>query len=233
MGQRFAGRVAVVTGASSGIGAAIAAALAAEGAAVVGFARRFSAAASSATCAPGRVSEVHLDVTDEAAVDAGFAAVTERGGLDILVVSAGNFITAPIAEARAQDLRAMLEVHVVGAFLCARAALRHMAPRRRGHIVNVSSIAALKTFPGAAGYSAAKEAQRGLTRVLVEEARAHDVRVTGLYPGATDTPLWADAPFDRAKMMTPAALAGLVSDVLARPELSVEEIVVLPPAGVL
>jgi NAD(P)-dependent dehydrogenase (short-subunit alcohol dehydrogenase family) len=230
--QRFEGRVAAVTGASSGIGAAIAAALAGEGAQVVGFARRFGAPGVAAAGAPvpGRVREVRLDVTDEAEVRARFA---ELPALDILVMCAGNFLTAPLLEASAAELRGMLDVHVVGAFLCAREALRHMAPRRRGHIVNVSSIAAFRTFPGASAYTAAKEAQRGLTRVLVEEARAFDVRVTGLYPGATDTPAWDGTGMDRGKMMAPAALAGLVVDVLARPELSVEELVVLPPAGVL
>jgi NADP-dependent 3-hydroxy acid dehydrogenase YdfG len=227
---RLAGRVAAVTGASSGIGAAIARALAADGAAVVGFARRFGTPRLATPPAAGQVAEIHLDVTVEAEVRARFA---ELPAIDILVNNAGTYLLGPVLEARAEDLRALLDVHVVGAFLCAREALRAMAARRRGHIVNVSSIAALRTFPGAAGYTAAKEAVRGLTRVLVEEARAHDVRVTGLYPGATDTPLWDGAGFDRARMMPPDALAGLVADVVARPELAVEELVVMPPGGAL
>jgi NADP-dependent 3-hydroxy acid dehydrogenase YdfG len=227
-GQRMEGRVVVVTGASSGLGAAIARAFAEEGAAVVGFARRF-AAARVATPAPGRVTEVQLDVADEASVRARFA---ELAQVDVLVNNAGPVSYAPVIDADIAALRAMLDVHVVGAFVCAQEALRKMAPRRRGHIVNLSSIAAFRTFHGAAGYSAAKEAQRGMTRVLTEEARAHDVRVTGLYPGATDTPAWDGSGFDRAQMMRPEDVAGLIVDVVTRPSVSVEELVVLPPRGV-
>jgi short-subunit dehydrogenase len=108
-----------------------------------------------------------------------------------------------------------------------------MARRRRGHIVTVSSIAAFRTFKGQAMYSAAKEAQRGFTRVLVEEAREHDVRVTGFYPGATDTPAWDGTDFDRGRMMRPDDVAAFLVDVICRPQVSAEEIVLLPPGGVL
>lgn len=228
---RFADRVAVVTGASSGIGAAIARALAREGAGVVGFARRFAAPRIASPPAPGQILEVRLDVTDERAVAARFA---ELGPVDILVHSAGTGVFAPIAEARVEDLRAMLDVHVVGAFLCAREALRGMQARRRGHIVHVSSVAAFRTFLSSGGYTAAKEGLRGLTRVLTEEARAYDIRVTGLYPGATDTAIWDARPeFDRRDMLRPESLASLVVEILAHPEMSVEELLVLPPKGVL
>jgi NAD(P)-dependent dehydrogenase (short-subunit alcohol dehydrogenase family) len=166
-GQRMEGRVVVVTGASSGLGAAIARAFADEGATVVGFARRFAAPNLERAPSPGRISEVQLDVADEAAVRARFA---ELAQVDVLVNNAGPVTYAPVIDADIAALRAMLDVHVVGAFVCAQEALRKMAPRRRGHIVNLSSIAAFRTFNGAAGYSAAKEAQRGMTRVLVEDS---------------------------------------------------------------
>jgi NAD(P)-dependent dehydrogenase (short-subunit alcohol dehydrogenase family) len=230
--ERLKGKVAVVTGASSGIGLEIARALAAEGAAVIGFARRFPARAA-APPPSGQLLEVGLDVTDEAAVRARFA---ELGDVDILCCCAGIGTFAPIREARVEDLRAMLEVHIVGTFLPARELLlrRALAGPRPGHIISVSSSAALRTFTSCGGYSAAKEGQRGLTRVLVEEARALGVRVTGLYPGATDTPIWDERPgFDRAAMLRPAQLAELVVELVVRPELAVEELVVMPPAGAL
>lgn len=221
----------VVTGASSGLGAAIARAFADDGAAVVGFARRFASPRLGTLPAAGAIAEVRLDVTDEAAVRARFA---EVGPLDVLVANAGNFTTAPFLETTVADLRAALDVHVTGTFLCAREALAAMAPRRRGHIVVMGSTAALRTFPGSVAYTAAKEGLRGLSRVLVEEARAFDVRVSAVYAGAVDTAAWDDKPgFDRARMMRPERIAELVVEVCARPDVSVEELVVLPPGGTL
>ncbi len=228
--MRLDRKVAVVTGASSGLGAAIAEAFAAEGAGVVGVARRFSAAPAGPP-EPGRVVQARLDVTDEAAVTGAFAAI---GPVDILVNCAGTGVFDPIVEANVADVRAMLDVHVVGAFLCSREALRGMRDRRRGHILNVSSVAAFRTFTSCAAYTAAKEGLRGFTRVLVEEARPHDVRVTGLYPGAIDTPIWDTREgFDRTAMLQPPDLASFVVEVVVRPELSVEELVVFPPRGAL
>jgi NAD(P)-dependent dehydrogenase (short-subunit alcohol dehydrogenase family) len=227
---RLAGRVCAVTGASSGIGQAIARAFAAEGAAVIAYARRFRADRADALAA-GRVAEVGLDVADEAQVRARFG---ELRALDVLVCAAGTGAFAPIATARVDDLRAMLETHVVGTFLCAREALRLMRPARRGHIVNVSSHAAHRGFAECGGYTAAKAGQLGLTRVIAEEARAYDVRVTALLPGATDTPIWDDRPgFDRSKMMRADDVAGVVVDLVCRPGVAVEELVVMPPGGAL
>ncbi len=229
--MRLHGKIAAVTGGSSGIGRAIAGALAVEGARVVSLARRFEATTVGAVPGPGRGREVALDVTDEAAVDARFA---ELPGLDILVCAAGNAAYAPLHAAGVADLRAMLESHVVGAFLCARAALRHMRAQRRGHIVTVGSVVTQRAFADCSAYTAAKAGQLGLTRVLAEEARPYDVRVTALIAGATDTPLWDGRPgFDRTRMLRPDDVAGFVVAVLARSTLAVEEVVVMPPGGAL
>jgi NAD(P)-dependent dehydrogenase (short-subunit alcohol dehydrogenase family) len=228
--MKMHGKVCAVTGASSGIGQAIARAFAAEGATVIGYARRFRDE-SAAAAGPGRVAEVALDVTDEAQVRARFA---ELDALDVLVCSHGTGTFGPIATASVADLRAMLDSHVVGTFLCAREALRLMRPARRGHIVNVSSHAALRAFADCGGYTAAKAGQLGLTRVLAEEARGDDVRVTALMPGATDTPIWDDRPgFDRSKMMRCDELASIVVELVLRPGVAIEELVVTPPAGAL
>ncbi len=228
--NRLAGKVCAVTGASSGIGLAIAKAFAAEGAAVIAYARRFRDESATAA-AMGRIAEVGLDVTDEAQLRARFG---ELRALDVLVCSHGTGAFAPIATASTQDLRAMLDTHVVGTFLCAREALRLMRPARRGHIVNVSSHAAHRAFADCGGYTAAKAGQLGLTRVLAEEARAYDIRVTALLPGATDTPIWDDRPgFDRAKMLKPEDVAGIVVELVTRPGVAIEELVVTPPAGAL
>ena len=162
------------------------------------------------------------------------ARFAELPSLDVLVNAAGVGSFAPVHAAEVADLRAMLEVHVVGTFLCCREALRLMQPRRRGHLVNVGSIAATRVFTECGGYTAAKAGQLGLTRVLAEEARAYDVRVTALLPGAVDTPIWDSRPgFDRDKMLRADDLAQLVVDLVARPRLSIDEIIVLPPGGTL
>jgi NAD(P)-dependent dehydrogenase (short-subunit alcohol dehydrogenase family) len=228
--KRLLGKFAIVTGGSSGIGAACAEALAAEGAAVLACSRRF--AAGPAACPGlGEIVQAGLDVTDEDQVRARFAELPE---LDIVVCSAGVGTFAPIVNASVAELRAMLDVHVTGTFLCAREALRRMQPRRKGHIVAIGSHAALRAFTECAGYTAAKAGQLGLMRVLAEEARPYDVRVTNLMPGATDTPIWDDRPgFDRAKMMQPSDVAGFLTAIVARPGISVEEVIVTPPAGAL
>jgi len=228
--KRLIGKLALVTGGSSGIGAACAAALAAEGAGVVATGRRFRGGPFRVP-APGEISEAHLDVTDEAEVVARFAELPE---IDVLVCSAGVGTFGPMIHAPAAELRAMLEVHVVGTMLCAREALRRMQPRRRGHIVAIGSHAAHRAFTDCSGYTAAKAGQLGLVKVLAEEARPYNVRVTALLPGATDTPIWDDRPgFDRSKMMQPADVASFLIAIVTRPGIAVEEVTVMPPAGAL
>jgi NADP-dependent 3-hydroxy acid dehydrogenase YdfG len=228
--NRLLGTFALVTGGSSGIGAACADALAAEGAAVLATGRRFDHG-PAAVPALGQVVRAGLDVTDEAEVERRIAALPE---LDLLVCSAGVGTFAPIINAKVADLRAMLDVHIVGTLVCARAALRRMQPRRKGHIVVINSHVAHRAFADCGGYTAAKAGQHGLVRVLAEEARPYDIRVTSLLPGPTDTPIWDDRPgFDRSKMMQPADVAGFLISIVARPNIAVEEVIVMPPTGAL
>lgn len=232
----LAGKYAFVTGGSSGIGAACARAMADAGAAVVAAGRRFPAVAPVAPVA-GAVTAVQLDVTDEAQVAARMAEVAEVaevGALDILVCAAGVSTFGPFAELSAAELRAMLDAHVVGTLVCARQALRQMMPRRAGHIVAIGSHAVRHAFADCAGYTAAKAGQLGLVRVLAAEARAHDIRVTAVLVGATDTPIWDDRPgFDRSRMLRPEAVANVVVSVVADPAVAIDEVWVMPPAGVL
>jgi NAD(P)-dependent dehydrogenase (short-subunit alcohol dehydrogenase family) len=228
--KRLLGKFAIVTGGSSGIGAACAEALASEGAAVLSTARRYDHGPAPHP-ALGEVAHAGLDVTNEAEVNQRFGELPE---VDIVVCSAGVGTFAPIINASVADVRAMLDVHIVGTLLCARAALRRMQPRRKGHIVIIGSHVAHRAFTECAGYTAAKAGQLGLARVLAEEARPYDIRVTTLLPGATDTPIWDDRPgFDRSKMMKPEDVAGFLISIVARPNIAVEEVIVMPPAGAL
>jgi NAD(P)-dependent dehydrogenase (short-subunit alcohol dehydrogenase family) len=232
------GKYALVTGGSSGIGAACARALAAEGAGVLATGRRFCQGRNEnehgdplKLPALGEVATAHLDVTDEAEVKLRLGELPE---LDILVCSAGVGTFGPVVNASCAELREMLDVHVIGTLTCAREALRRMQPRRKGHIVVIGSHAAHHAFTDCASYTAAKAGQLGLVRVLAAEARPYDIRVTALLAGATDTPIWDDRPgFDRAKMMKPEDVAGFLLSIIAQPGISVEEVVVTPPAGVL
>lgn len=221
-------RFALITGGSSGIGAAVAKLLAAQGFAVVAAARRFTG--KPIALSMGQVVEAHLDVTDADAVRALIGALPP---LDVLVMSAGVGTFAPVVSATPEDLRAMLDVHVVGTLLCAQAALPAMIARKKGHIVAIGSHAAHRAFPECSAYTAAKAGQLGLMRVLAEEARPHNVRVVNLLAGATDTPIWDDRPsFDRTKMMKPDDVAKFLLALLD-PKIAVEEVTVTPPAGAL
>jgi NAD(P)-dependent dehydrogenase (short-subunit alcohol dehydrogenase family) len=188
------GQVALVTGAAQGIGEAIALALAAEGAdVVINDVREESAQAAAA-----RVRERHrralarvADVSDGAAVEAMVdAAVREFGQLDILINNAGigqRLMAEDISEA---DWRRVIDVNLTGVFLCARAAIRVMKPRRSGHIVNVASIAGKRiSIHGAAHYTAAKAGVIALTRHLAYELGPHGIRVNAICPGETATAL--------------------------------------------
>jgi len=230
VGNRLLGKFAIVTGGTSGIGAACATALAGEGVGVLACGRR-AAKGPERTPGLGEVVAAHLDVTDEDEVRSRFS---EMPALDIVVLSAGVGTFGPIANASAAGLREMLDVHVVGTMVCAREAIRRMIPRRRGHIVIIGSHAAHRAFTDCGGYTAAKAGQLGLARVLAEETRPYDIRVTALLPGATDTPIWDDRPgFDRAKMMKPEDVAGFLISIVARPAIAVEEVILTPPAGAL
>jgi 3-hydroxybutyrate dehydrogenase len=216
--------VSVVTGASSGVGQAIAAELAARGAAVIGLARRFTGAV--AVPAAGTVCEARCDVTNEAEVSAAFAALPH---LDVLVVCAGHGVFGPIEAARVADLRALLEVHVVGTFLCVQAALAGLTAAH-GRLIVIGSTASRYGFPDSAAYTAAKSGQAGLARCLVGELAPRGIGVTHVSLGAVDTPIWDDRPgFDRRRMLAPRDAARTIVDTLAAA--AVADLELRPPAG--
>jgi NAD(P)-dependent dehydrogenase (short-subunit alcohol dehydrogenase family) len=193
--------VAVVTGASSGIGAAIAAALEQDGYRVAGFDLDESAPYS-------------VDVADPAAVEVTMRRVaTELGPVDAVVSAAGYYEETPIADITPGQLHRMLRVHLGGLRNVARAALPSMIERRRGSIVAITSELAVGGGDGEAHYAAAKGAIIGLVRSLAAEVAAHGVRVNAVAPGPTDTPLLTpDSPW-----RAPEYLATLPARRLARP----------------
>ncbi len=177
------GRVAVVTGASSGIGAATARRLAAEGFDVVVGARRIDRLEALAAEIGGRA--VGLDVTDQASVDAFCAAVPECA---VLVNNAGGALGLdPVAEADLDRWEAMYATNVLGVIRVTKALLPAIVASGDGHIVTVGSIAAHEPYPGGAGYNAAKFGVRAAMSVLRQELLGQPVRVTEIDPGMVET----------------------------------------------
>ncbi len=188
MAGSLQGRHALVTGAARGIGAAIARALALEGAQVTLLGRRLDALERSARALPGATHAVVADVGDPAQVQAAFAQARERfGPVDILVNNAGQAESAPFAKTSLELWQRMLAVNLTGSFLCAQAALPDMLARRRGRIVNIASTAGQKGYAYVAAYVAAKHGVIGLTRALALEVAAKGVTVNAVCPGYTET----------------------------------------------
>lgn len=176
-------RLAVVTGASSGIGAATARALSRAGYLVIAGSRRLDRLERLAAEIGG---EAHpLDVTDPASVASFCAFVPDQ--LEILVNNAGGALgLEPVAEARDQDWVTMYESNVVGLMRMTRTLLPRLVAGR-GHIINVTSVAGREVYPGGAGYTAAKHAARAVTQTLRLELSGQPVRVTDIAPGLVET----------------------------------------------
>ncbi len=189
--RRFDGAVAVVTGGGQGIGAAVAHALAAEGAAVVVAARHFDRierVAIEIRGRGGRAWAVPCDVTDAASVaDLAQTAIQQAGTVDILVNNAGVAHSAPLAKTSLDDWNRVLAVNATGTFLCTRAFLTFMLERKRGAIVNVASVAGLAGGRYIAAYAAAKHAVIGLTQSVAAEVEGTGVTCNAVCPGFVDT----------------------------------------------
>ena len=185
------GRVAVVTGASSGIGEACAVAFAAKGAKVVLAARRAERLASLVDRIEGAGGEalaVATDVTDEAAVDDLFARAVERfGTVDVLVNNAGIADSTPVDEMALETWRKVIETNLTSAFLCSRAAFRAMKGKGRGRIINVGSISARVPRENSPAYAASKFGLDGLTRSLAIDGRKHNIAASIFHPGIVAT----------------------------------------------
>ncbi|MBL8277439.1 MAG: SDR family oxidoreductase [Pelomonas sp.] len=182
-------RHAVVTGGGSGIGAAVARRLLAEGLRVTLMGRHAQRLAAQQAALGGCGIQV-CDVADEASVAAAFAAV---GDVDVLVNNAGQVETAPLHKTSREVWQRLLDVNLTGTFLCSRAVLPGMLARGQGRIVNVASTAALKGYAYVAAYCAAKHGVLGLTRALALEVAAKGVTVNAVCPGYTDTDIVASA----------------------------------------
>ena len=211
------GKVAVVTGASRGIGAAVARQLSAAGVSV-GLASR-----SGDDLGLENAIGLTCDVADPAQVDAAVAATVERfGGLDILVANAGVGAYGPFLELSPAHLDEMIDVNLKGTIYVVRAALPHLLESSAADIVTLASEAGRRGFPGEAVYCASKFGQVGFTRALDGELRERGVRCTNVCPGGVATDFALDegrgrSPDVLSGMMTAEDVADVVLFVLTRP----------------
>ena len=191
--MRLKDQVAVITGAGSGIGLEIARTFIREGARVAVTDLDGEAAAKAATelsRGKGRTMPIAMDVTREDQVDAGINRVVEAlGHIDVLVCNAGIQIISPVEALSLADWQRVLSVHLDGAFLATRAALRHMSPRGRGSIIYMGSVHSKEASVLKAPYVAAKHGLIGLAKVVAKEGAGHGVRANVICPGFVRTPL--------------------------------------------
>jgi NAD(P)-dependent dehydrogenase (short-subunit alcohol dehydrogenase family) len=222
-GHWLAGRVAVVTGASRGIGAATAQALAAAGAHVVLAARDRDALAYHAgriRDAGGEATPVQADVGNGGDVERLFAAAQEVGPVSALVCAAAVLESVPFEQTSPEIWEETLRVNLTGSFLCCRAAFTAMRRGGEGRIVTLGSLSgvyATEKFPGLAAYNVSKYGVIGLTEAIAVEGRPHGITAICVSPGAVDTEMLRRANPDLRPGLTPADVARLILALLDSP----------------
>jgi NAD(P)-dependent dehydrogenase (short-subunit alcohol dehydrogenase family) len=229
------GKCIFITGAGSGLGAALAGLLASCGADIVAADIRPGALAATASQLREHGVRVHTMVLDVADPQAAARAITETvdtmGRLDVLVNNAGTDITLPIDELSEADWLRVINTNLNGPFMLAKHAAAHMRRAGEGHIVNIASTAAKRAWPNASAYHASKWGLLGLSHALHAELRPYNIRVTAVIAGGMRTPFLLDRfpDLDPAKLQDPMNVARAIRSVLLLPpETVVPEITVLP-----
>lgn len=235
MSGRLRGKVALVTGATRGIGLATSRALAAEGSRVAMLARSAEALRSCAAEIGDDAMAFPCDITDARAVERTLSAVRQAlGEPNVLVNNAGIFEPRPVEEVSPDDFARAVNVNLVAAFALVHALLPAMRAAGEGHIVTIGSVADRTAFPGNSAYAASKFGLRALHEVLRTELRGSGVRASLVSPGPTDTPIWdavergPSAPRSfpqRSEMIPPESVASAVVYALTQPaEVNIDEL---------
>jgi NAD(P)-dependent dehydrogenase (short-subunit alcohol dehydrogenase family) len=229
--------VAVISGAGSGIGREVALELARRGWELALLGRRAGPLEATLTTAGGRGEVFVCDVRDAGAVGLAAGAVEARwGAADVVVPAAGVSTIRTLEDTAPEEFAAVLDTNLTGAFLLLRSLLPAMKRRGRGWIVPLLSVAARRGFPGWSAYCASKWGLAGLVAALRDELVGSGIRITAVYPGATDTPIWEGMPgtWERGLMVPAAEVARAIGYALAAdPRALVEEIHLGPAGGAL
>jgi len=216
MAEKLAGKVAIVTGASRGIGRAISVALAQENATVVLAARsiqQLQITAEQVTKAGGEPRIVHVELTEEKSIRNLIKVIGEKlGRLDILVNNAGVTHSAPLEQTSTEDWQRCISINATAPFILCREALPLLKKSQAAHIINIASVVGVKGYPLQSAYTASKHALRGMTISLAEELRGSNIRVHVLCPGGVDTDMVNSVRPDIAKdeLIKPEEIAELV-----------------------
>jgi NADP-dependent 3-hydroxy acid dehydrogenase YdfG len=233
--------VAVVSGGGSGLGREIALELARRGYDLALLGRREAQLQETLDLADQSGGErgiiLPCDVRDAAAVERCTGEIRSRwGAADLVVPAAGVAAIALVEQTSPDDFAAMVDTNLTGVFLLVRALLPAMKERGKGWIIPLLSVAARRGFPGWSAYCASKWGLRGFVAALREELQGTGVRITTLYPGAADTPIWDNLPgeWNRTSMVPPREVARALGYVLdADPSTLVEEVHLGPAGGAL
>lgn len=233
---------ALITGASSGIGAATALAFAAAGINLVLVARsleKLNQVGEKASQRGVKVATYSLDLAEPSAFPGSLKDIlADVGGIDILVNNAGLAVNAPLADMPLEDWQYLLNLNLTASWLCSQGVIPGMRSRGCGTIINVVSIAGRQVFPNWGAYCVTKFALMGLTKALASEERSHGIRVIALCPGAVDTPLWdqetIEGSFDRSAMLSADSIAQSILYAVNLPQNAlVEELILMPLGGAL
>lgn len=216
------GRVALITGASRGIGAAIAETLAGEGASLILTARdpeRLEQAAKTLSARGSRIWHRAIDISAEADVrELVRDGVSHFGQLDILVNNAGIGCFGPLSDLTSEEWDRVMAVNARGPFLMCRECLPHLQRKTPSYIVNIASVVATRGYPNQSLYGASKHALLGMSKALAKEVHADGIRVHVLCPGGVDTELISRArpDLDRSDLMHPQEIADAVRYLVTR-----------------
>lgn len=230
-------KIALITGASRGVGEALALRLAEEGWRVAALARSADKLARLAeSAAAGSILAVPADVRDSAAVTAAVDRVeAELGPIDALINNAAVVQNIPFAEQSLERLNDIVDINLKGAMYVTHAAIQHMIPRRSGKIINISSVAGVRGISGQASYCASKHGMNGFADALAQELIPHNIQVATLCPGAIDTPLWDPEtnpyPGDVSKTIQPNEIFDLVVYLLGQPNHTLFKRIVMFPTN--